>query len=96
MNTYFDYTLPFDYLIGNVDRNYGNFGVIRNVETLKVERAAAIFDDGNSLWYNDAFIGQNSKAYLFEFEQEKQIKLMKDPNCFPFHKLTNLSELCLK
>lgn len=59
MNTYFDYTVPFDYLIGNVDRNYGNFGVIHNVEILKVERAASIFDDGNS---NDAFIGQNSKA----------------------------------
>lgn len=39
-----------DYIIGNYDRHYNNFGVIRNVETLEYTRMAPIFDSGNSLW----------------------------------------------
>jgi hypothetical protein len=39
-----------DYILANHDRHLGNFGVIRNVETLDVERPAPIFDTGNSLW----------------------------------------------
>ena len=39
-----------DYIIGNFDRHYNNFGVIRNVETLEYTRMAPIFDSGNSLW----------------------------------------------
>lgn len=96
MEKYLDYVLPFDYLIGNVDRNYGNFGVIRNVETLKVEKAAPIFDNGNSLWYNEALITQKLKAYPFVFAQEEQIKLIKDPGRFPVKKLKGLFETCLK
>lgn len=39
-----------DFIIGNFDRHYQNFGVIRNVETLEYTRFAPIFDSGNSLW----------------------------------------------
>lgn len=45
-----------DYLIGNFDRHYRNFGVIRNVETLKYTRIAPIFDTGSSLWCNVQFL----------------------------------------
>ncbi|MGN0132808.1 MAG: excisionase [Lachnospiraceae bacterium] len=34
MRAFVDYMLVFDYLMANTDRHFGNFGAIRNVETL--------------------------------------------------------------
>lgn len=45
-----DKMMTIDALIDNNDRHLGNFGVLRNVETLRFERAAPIFDCGSSLW----------------------------------------------
>lgn len=39
-----------DCLTGNTDRHFGNFGFVRNVDTLTYERLAPIFDCGTSLW----------------------------------------------
>ena len=39
-----------DCLIGNTDRHFGNFGFLRNSETLQFEAVAPIFDCGTSLW----------------------------------------------
>ena len=38
-----------DYLMLNTDRHLKNFGIIRNVETLKWERTTPIFDTGQSM-----------------------------------------------
>ena len=38
-----------DYLIMNIDRHLKNYGIIRNVETLKWERVTPIFDTGQSM-----------------------------------------------
>ena len=38
-----------DSILANTDRHWGNFGVIRNIETLEY-RWAPIFDTGTSLW----------------------------------------------
>ena len=38
-----------DYILMNTDRHMKNFGVIRNVNTLKWERTAPIFDTGQSM-----------------------------------------------
>lgn len=45
-----DKMMAADALLDNNDRHLGNFGVIRNVETLRIERAAPLFDCGSSLW----------------------------------------------
>lgn len=50
VETYLSKMLVCDFIIGNFDRHYQNFGVIRNVETLEYTRFAPIFDSGNSLW----------------------------------------------
>ncbi|WP_050635938.1 hypothetical protein [Candidatus Stoquefichus sp. SB1] len=39
-----------DYLMANVDRHLGNFGIIRNVETLKWVKIAPNFDSGQALF----------------------------------------------
>ena len=41
-----------DFLIGNEDRHFNNFGLIRNAVTLEWIVIAPIFDCGTSLWYN--------------------------------------------
>ena len=48
-----DTMLAFDYLINNSDRHYGNFGFIRDANTLKFIGPAPLFDHGNSLWYQN-------------------------------------------
>lgn len=39
-----------DFILGNSDRHWRNFGLIRNVETLEYTRMAPIFDTGHCLW----------------------------------------------
>jgi hypothetical protein len=47
-----DKMLTLDYLIVNVDRHYGNFGAVRDVDTLEWLGLAPVFDSGTSLWYD--------------------------------------------
>ncbi|MDR1775503.1 MAG: hypothetical protein LBS17_03485 [Actinomycetes bacterium] len=53
IETHMSKMLVCDYLLANTDRHYNNFGLIRNVETLKFTRPAPVFDTGNSLNYAD-------------------------------------------
>lgn len=72
-----DTMLQFDYLINNRDRHFGNFGFIRNVDTLKFKGLAPLFDNGNSLWF-DKYITQinpyKQPALPFAQKQDKQLK----------------------
>ncbi len=45
-----------DFVVANRDRHYRNFGIIRNVETLKVTRVAPVFDTGSCLWSDAEFL----------------------------------------
>ena len=57
-----------DYLILNNDRHLKNFGVIRNVNTLKWERVAPIFDTGESMQcdkYTDEIYFSSGKGKFF-------------------------------
>lgn len=47
-----DTMLQFDYLINNRDRHFGNFGFVRNVDTLEFKGLAPLFDNGSSLWFD--------------------------------------------
>ena len=77
---YLDFLLTFDYLIGNQDRHMGNFGVIRNVETLEWEGFAPVFDNGTSLWYNKLPMvinqGRDIESKPFKSYHSEQIKLV--------------------
>lgn len=72
-----DTMLQFDYLINNRDRHFGNFGFIRNVDTLEFKGLAPLFDNGNSLWF-DKHITQINQykqpALPFAQNQDKQLK----------------------
>ncbi|MCD8151413.1 MAG: hypothetical protein LUE92_18100 [Clostridiales bacterium] len=45
-----------DFIIGNDDRHYNNFGFIRDVETLEYLSMAPVFDSGNSLWNREPIV----------------------------------------
>lgn len=47
-----DRMIVFDYIIANEDRHFGNFGLLRDPETLEWIGAAPTFDNGTSLWHD--------------------------------------------
>lgn len=68
-----------DYIIANKDRHFNNFGVIRDVNTLKFIGVAPLFDNGCSLWYdeNDMYVGEFFLTKPFEEYEKKQLSLVK-------------------
>lgn len=43
----------FDAIINNTDRNLGNFGLLRDTDTGEFICMAPIFDNGNSMWFDE-------------------------------------------
>lgn len=84
-----------DYLLANFDRHYRNFGVIRNVETLKWEKIAPIFDSGSSLWATTPTkqIGSSYKSKPFLAQPEKQLDLVKDFDWLDIDRLDKLPDI---
>lgn len=74
-----------DYIIGNFDRHYQNFGVIRNVETLEFTRIAPIYDSGMSFWMDKRRI-EKPMDYKYEAKPfktkgrtaDEQLQLFED------------------
>ena len=70
-----------DYITANTDRHYGNFGFLRDVNTLEWKGFAPIFDTGNAMFYeNPTSDLRKSKALMenvisknFAQTQKKQI-----------------------
>lgn len=93
-----DEMLVIDYIIGNYDRHFRNFGLIRNVETLEFMGAAPIFDTGSSLKFNTetseifAETEYSLKAKPFKATHHEQIKLVSSPERFDLTKLNDFDE----
>lgn len=77
-----DTILAIDFLTLNDDRHYGNFGFIRDSETLEFKGMAPIFDNGNTMWYNELTINPHKPTYAypalpFTTNHDKQIKYVR-------------------
>jgi len=74
--------ITLDYLISNEDRHQGNFGIVRNADTLKAIDAAPVFDSGSSLWFTlpTGQIRANAPAACKPFKAEhlEQLRLVSD------------------
>lgn len=68
--------IVFDAIICNVDRHFGNFGLMVENETNQIIKTAPIFDNGLSLFYNDM------DDELNEIEKLSKEKLMKNSGDF--------------
>lgn len=78
-----DQMITVDYILGNVDRHWGNFGLLRDTTTL-TSKIAPMFDTGNSLSYNTAkknILRERIKSRPFLKFQEDQIALVKNVDC---------------
>lgn len=83
-------------IVANTDRHWRNFGLVRDVETLKY-RVAPLFDSGTSLWCRlptrdmvYAGFGFNTKP--FEEEANDQLRLVDDFSWLDFDALEGFPE----
>lgn len=85
-----------DYLTMNYDRHMKNFGIIRNVQTLKWEKTTPLFDNGQSMNCNtitSQMNFNNGEGKLFYDTHKKFSKypnLISDFSRFDFNKLNDL------
>jgi hypothetical protein len=70
-----------DALMANFDRHYNNFGLVRNVKTLRITRVAPLWDTGNSLFVGNSIIPDDPWDYVarpFYRDARIQVDLVKD------------------
>lgn len=77
-----DTMIAMDYLTFNDDRHWGNFGFLRNSNTLHFIGMAPLFDNGNSLWYDQYRIRSERPFYTYPSQpftttHDKQIKYVQ-------------------
>jgi hypothetical protein len=82
--------LTLDFIIMNEDRHLGNFGAVRNADTLKWIGFAPIYDSGTSLWYNTRRVGTEREAKPFCKTHSEQIKLIRDFSWIPQNAFSGL------
>ena len=88
-----DAMLVLDYIIANEDRHWGNFGFIRNADTLEWLGLAPIFDSGTSLWYNEPTTKVGYEGVIcmpFKKTHAEQIKLVQNSTMLDMSRLHNI------
>jgi hypothetical protein len=89
-----DKMIVLDYLIINSDRHHGNFGFIRNADTLEWLGMAPIYDSGTSMCHDKANFTEPAppnRMFAFRADHEDQIKLVKDFSWLDLAKLDGVA-----
>lgn len=77
-----DQMLILDYLIANTDRHFGNFGAVRNAETLEWTGLSPIYDCGTAMWHDkllsEKTITADCESKPFKKFHSEQISLASD------------------
>lgn len=92
--------ITLDYIIANEDRHLGNFGVLRNPDTLEVKGFAPIYDNGTSLgnktmtvWINE---GYDLICRPFKATHSEQIQLVDSFDWLHLDKLDDIEDSVLE
>jgi len=89
-----DKMIVVDYLMVNEDRHQNNFGLKRDVKTLKFIGVAPIFDTGTALWFDQPTHLMGSTGRLeckpFKKNHEDQLKLVKSFNWLKLERLEGI------
>lgn len=100
VRSFIDYEIMTDFILTNTDRHLNNFGVLRDIYTLKFKFIAPIFDTGNSMGYTLEYIpvGRNvlkihEKVGRFEEYETKVLKNVKDKSLINVNILPSLDRL---
>ena len=92
-----DQMIALDYIIANEDRHLGNFGLLRNAETLEWLGFAPIFDSGSSLGYDKGIAqiraGRDIICKPFKKHHLEQLKLVSSFGWIDFEKLSDIGTL---
>jgi hypothetical protein len=96
-----DQMLVTDTLIVNSDRHYGNFGAVRNADTLEWLGIAPIYDSGTSMWYdtptqrisNGAPEQEKAKPFRKSHSAQLALTLPQTLASLDFTKLADLAEV---
>jgi len=99
-----DEMIAIDYLIGNTDRHTGNFGIIRDANTLEWLKAVPIFDNGNSLCHDiknaaDVKRSQDTICRWYSGSNYERLKSIEYPEWYDKNKGKNIPTIvynCLK
>ena len=83
VRNYMDYQTSLDFVISNTDRHLLNFGVLRDTETLQFVGVAPIFDNGNSMFYDEYEVYTKStmlerRITAFHDREEKMLAHIKN------------------
>ena len=87
--------IVFDYIIANEDRHFGNFGLLRDPDTLEWLGAAPLFDNGTSLWYDRQtfqFSTDEIKCKPFKKTHGEQLKLVSSFDWLDLSKLDGIEK----
>ena len=99
-----DEMIAIDYIIGNTDRHTGNFGIIRNADTLEWLKTVPIFDNGNSFCHDinntsDIKRSQDTVCRWYFGSNYEMLKLIDYPEWYDRSKGQNIKDIvydCLK
>ena len=84
-----------DFILANTDRHLGNFGFLRDSETLEWKGTAPIYDSGTSLWQMTLTRAIHAEAMVsakpFETSQQSQLKLIAPYADLPLERLDGCS-----
>ena len=92
-----DMMIALDFMIANTDRHWGNFGLVRDADTLEWLRVAPVYDSGTSMWCGE--LSEAIGLYSDEIESKpfrrthaRQIGLVKDFSWFDPDALDGVDE----
>ena len=95
MEDFLDRMLQVDFILANSDRHLGNFGFLRDANTLEFLGPAPLFDNGTALWNNDAgskIMSSMNLARPFDSLHEDQIRYVNHFHITP-QMLADIPEL---
>jgi len=91
-----DRMITLDYLISNPDRHFGNFGAVRNANTLEWISPAPLYDNGTSLWCDtvNSFINPeaNTESVTFKKYHKEQLDLVTSFDFFTSEALVGIDK----
>ena len=89
---FLDYQAMLDFVISNTDRHLSNFGILRDPNSLAFISMAPIFDNGNSMSYDDNMrrdkkTALDTKIHGFFTKEVNLLKRVKDKKILDLSKL---------
>lgn len=91
-----DRMIAFDYIIANEDRHFGNFGLLRDPDTLEWIGPAPLYDNGTSLWYDKQTSQLRTDEIIckpFKKTHGEQLKLVSSFDWLDLSKLDGIEDV---